>query len=125
MITAFYQNKKANKKISVYFCGEKIRNEKLHEYLGVTLNRELTFKVHLHKAAVKLKTRIDLVKKLAGISWGAAVSVFWTSSIALAFFSPRVPRPSVRNKHPHRNVQLRKAMRIISGTVLSTNNLCY
>jgi len=40
-------------------------------FLGVTLDRTLSFKPHLTKTATKLKNRNNLLTKLAGSSWAA------------------------------------------------------
>jgi hypothetical protein len=67
MITTFHlNNREANKELSFHFCDEKIKNEKTPMYLGVTLDRTLSFKTHLYKVSAKLKTRIGLINKLAG-----------------------------------------------------------
>ncbi|KAL4119420.1 hypothetical protein QTP88_012229 [Uroleucon formosanum] len=123
MITTFHlKNREANKEISVHFCGEKIKNEKTPVYLGITLNRRLSFKTHLLKVSAKFKTRIGLINKLAGITWGAATHTLRTSSLALTY-SVAEYCASVWAGSAHTEVvdiQLRKVLRTISGTVLST-----
>jgi len=119
MTTTFHlNNMKDNKEILVHFCGEKIP-----VYLGITLDRTLSFKAHLHKISAKLKTRIGLINKLAGTTWGAATSILRTSFLALAYLVTEYCTPVwAGSAHTEMvDIQLRKVMRTISGTVMSTN----
>jgi hypothetical protein len=94
MTTIFHlNNREASKEISVYFCGKKIKNEKTPVYLSNTLDRMLTFKTHLHKVSAKLKTRIDLINKLAGTIWGAATNVLQTSFLVLVYLVAKYCAP--------------------------------
>jgi hypothetical protein len=56
----------ANKQLDVMFNGTSIKHVDHPKYLGVALNRTLTFKSHLEKAAKKVSSRVNLVRKLAG-----------------------------------------------------------
>ncbi|KAF0749929.1 Uncharacterized protein FWK35_00031092 [Aphis craccivora] len=109
--------------MSVCFYGEKIKNEKTPVYLGITLYRTLIFKTHLYKVLTKLKTRIGLINKLASTTWGAPTSVLRTSSLALVYSAAEYCAPVLTGSaHTEEiDIQLRRSMRIISDTVLSTN----
>jgi len=50
-------------------------------YLRVTLDRTLSYRQHLQKAAAKMKTRNNLLSKLAGSSWGANADTLRTSAL--------------------------------------------
>jgi hypothetical protein len=68
-------------------------------------------------AGKKEAARVNLLRKLAGINWGAVAETLRTASLALVFFL------SVWLNNVHTNkidVQLNNALRIISGTVKST-----
>jgi len=54
-------------------------------YLGVTLDRTLSFREHLTKTARQLKNRNNLLMKLAGSSWGANTETLRTSIMALCY----------------------------------------
>jgi DNA-directed RNA polymerase subunit L len=56
----------ANKQLDVMFDGFSIKHVNHPKNLGVTLDRTLTFKSHLEKAAKKVSSRVNLVRKLAG-----------------------------------------------------------
>ena len=59
-------NTSATRELSVYLDGQHLRHECHPTYLGVTLDRTLSYRVHLTKTAGKLKNRNNLLMKLAG-----------------------------------------------------------
>jgi hypothetical protein len=61
----------ANKQLNVMFNGTSIKHVDHPKYLGVTLDRTITFKSHLDKPAKKVSSRVNLVRKLAGTKWGS------------------------------------------------------
>ena len=65
-------NTSATCELSVYLNGQRLRHECHPTYLGVTLDRTLSYREHLTKTAGKLKNRNNLLMKLAGSTWGAA-----------------------------------------------------
>jgi len=54
-------------------------------YLGVKLDRSLTFKPHLTSVPQKVLSRCALLNRLAGTGWGASVRTLRTSSLALVY----------------------------------------
>ena len=60
-------------------------NECHPTYLGVTLDRTLSYREHLTKTARKLKNRNNLLMKLAGSTWGASANTLWSSAPALCY----------------------------------------
>ena len=63
-------NTSATRELSVYLDGQRVWHECQPTYLGVTLDRTLSYRVHLTKTAGKLKNRNNLLMKLAGSTWG-------------------------------------------------------
>jgi hypothetical protein len=53
------------------------------KYLGVTLDRSLTYNTHLTKTGQKVAARINTVRKLAGTNWGSSADTLRTASLAL------------------------------------------
>ena len=92
------------------------------KYLGVTLDRSLTYKQHIENTATKLRKRNGIIKKLAGTSWGATPTVLRTSSLALSYSVAEYCAPVwARSKHVNKiDVLLSDTMRTISGTLKST-----
>jgi hypothetical protein len=77
----------ANKQLDVMFNGTSIKHVDHPKYLGVTLDRTLTFKFHLEKAAKKVSSRGNLGRKLAGTKWESNAQILRTASLALVYSS--------------------------------------
>jgi len=90
-------------------------------YLGVTLDRMLSYRVHLEKTAGKLKNRNNLLMKLAGSTWGASANTLRSSALVLCYSAAEYCAPVwSRSAHTSRvDVQLNSTMRLISGTLRS------
>jgi len=63
-------NTSATRELSVYLDGLHLQHECHPTYLGVTVDRTLSYREHLTKTAGKLKNRNNLLMKLAGSTWG-------------------------------------------------------
>ena len=53
------------------------------KYLGVTLNRSLTYRRHLESLTKKLTSRVALLRQFVGSGWGAGATTLRTSNLAL------------------------------------------
>ena len=91
-------------------------------YLGVALDRTLSYKEHLTKTAAKLKSRNNLLSKLAGSSWGAGASTLRTSAMALCYSVAEYCSPVwCQSAHISQvDTQLNSTMRLVSGTLRPT-----
>lgn len=78
-------NHQANENMQVRVKNEIFPQEKHLKYLGVALNRTLTYKQYLENTAHKVQKRISLRQKLAGTSWGAPQDVLRTTGLALCY----------------------------------------
>ena len=87
-------NTSTTRELSVYLDGQRLRHECHPTYLGVTLDRTLSYREHLTKIAGKLKNRNNLLMKLAGPSGHQRQHPAVICSGTL-LFSNRVLRPSV------------------------------
>lgn len=58
-------NREANKVLNIQFKGVKINNNFELKYLGVILDRSLTFKSHVQKPQEKLKTKSEHSTKIS------------------------------------------------------------
>ena len=54
-------------------------------YTGICLDRFLSFRTHLNTLNKKVSSRVALIKRLAGVGWGASFKALRTSCLALAF----------------------------------------
>ena len=53
------------------------------KYLGVTLDRTLSYKPHIQNNKINVATRNNLLKKLANLKWGTNASTIRTTALAL------------------------------------------
>ena len=98
---------------------QRLRHDPKPVYLGVTLDRTLSYKDHLQKTAGKLKTRNNLLSKLVGTTWGANANTMRSSALALCYSVGEYCAP-VWARSAHTNlvdVQLNTTMRLITCTV--------
>jgi hypothetical protein len=82
----------ANKQLDVMF-NKSIKHVDHPKYLGVTLDRTLTFKSHLEKAAKKVSSRVNLVRKLAGTKWVSNTQTLRTAFLDLVYSSTEYCAP--------------------------------
>ena len=102
--------------------GARLKHDPKPVYLGVTLDRTLTYREHLEKTASKLKTRNNLLMKLVGITWGTNANTLRSSALALCYSVGEYCAP-VWAWSAHTSlfdVQLNSTMRLISGTLRPT-----
>ncbi|UYV82729.1 hypothetical protein LAZ67_22000685 [Cordylochernes scorpioides] len=77
---------------------EKVITHSEHpKYLGIHLDRTLTFKTHLTKLKGKLSSRNNILHKLAGSSWGSDANTLRTSALALIFSTAEYCAPGFAN----------------------------
>jgi len=102
----------------IWMAMQRLRHECHQTYLGVTLDRTLSYREHL----TKLKNRNNLLMKLAGSTWGASANTQRSSTLALCCSAAEYCAPVwSRSAHTSQvDVQLNSNMRLISGTLRST-----
>ena len=109
----------AKKELEVRMEGKKLRFDPAPVYLGVTLDRSLTFGPHLKNAANKTSKRVNLIRKLCGLDWGASFKTLRTSVLALVYSTAEYVAAAWSHSVHIKSVDvvLNEAMRIISGTM--------
>ena len=91
-------------------------------YLGVTLDRSLSFRQHIEKLSNKMTSRVALVKRPAGLNWGACFDVLCISTLSL-IVAPAEYCSTVWNQSSHTNklnTPFNEAFRTISGCIKPT-----
>jgi hypothetical protein len=63
------------------------------KYLGVTLDRSLTYNTHSSKTVKKVAARVNLVRKLTGANWRASAEILRTASLALVYWTTEYCAP--------------------------------
>ena len=77
--------KYAKHKLNVTWNGLEPDHYPNHIYLGVTLDRTLSFKHHALNTKAKVNTRNNLLRKLTNSRWGAHPATVRTTALALCF----------------------------------------
>ena len=70
-VTAFHlRNREAKRSLQVSWNGVDLENTDTPKYLGVTLDRTLSYKTHIQSTKMKVATRNNIVNKLSNSRWG-------------------------------------------------------
>ena len=84
--TLFHLNNRKSKcQLSVYLDGTPFSHNPSPMYLGVKLDRQLTYKQRTDALCVKLTSRNDLLRCLPVSSWGASTNTLRTNALALVY----------------------------------------
>ena len=78
-------NHKTDKTVNIKTNDSKLPTDKPPKYLGVYLDRTLTYRKHQEESANQLKKRNSLIRKLTGTTWSALPSVVKIFALALCF----------------------------------------
>jgi len=82
--TVFHlNNKEAKRELNFNFNNETLPFCSEPKYLGVTLDRSLTYRRHLETLRKKLTSRVALLRRLAGSGWGAGATTLRTATLVL------------------------------------------
>ena len=86
-------------------------------YLGVKLDRSLTFCHHLEALRKKLYTRVTLLRRLAGSGWSAGAKTLRTAALSLVYSTAEFCAPVwCRSAHTRLiDSVLNDALRIVTG----------
>ena len=71
-------NNRSRCELNVHMNGQRLKHDPYPVYLGVTLDRTLSCTEHLSRSTAKLKSRNNLIAKLAGSLRGASASTLHT-----------------------------------------------
>ena len=86
MTTAFHlNNREAKRELKIFNNGKLLPYCPSPTYLGVKLDRSLTFRHHLEALRKKLSTRVTLLRRLAGSGWGAGAKTLRTAALSLVY----------------------------------------
>jgi len=69
-------NNRSRSDLNGHMNGQRLKHDPYPVYLGVTLDRIFSHRVHLSCSAAKIKSRNNLIAKLAGTSWAASACSF-------------------------------------------------
>ena len=85
-VTAFHlRNREAKRSFKVSWNGVDLDNIVHPKYLGVTVDRTLSYKQHIHNTNINVATRNNLLKKLTSSKWGTNASTIRTTMLTLCY----------------------------------------
>ena len=79
----YLNNKEAKRELKVSFNNETLPFSSERKYLGVTLDKLLTYLRHLESLRKKLTSRVALLRRFAGSGRGAGATTLRTATLAI------------------------------------------
>jgi hypothetical protein len=86
-------NRESNHKLNIIWDDIEIDNAQHPKYLGVTLDRSLTYRAHYEKLKKKIASRNGLLQKLTGNCWEAQPHTLRTTAMALCLSTAKYASP--------------------------------
>ncbi|KAI8493396.1 hypothetical protein Bbelb_287930 [Branchiostoma belcheri] len=122
-VCAFHlNNHAASRKLRITWEGKELENTPHPVYLGVTLDRTLSFREHVTKLRKKVSARNSLLYNLVNSSWGADPNTLKQTALALCYSTAEYCA-AVWERSPHASkvdVELNRACRSITGNLMAT-----
>ena len=115
-------NREARRELSINTEGRALPYCAEPTYLGIKLDRSLTFRRHLESLRKKLTTRVGLLRRLAGSGWGAGATTLRTAALALVHSAAEYCAPVwCRSAHTRLiDKPINDALRIVTGCLRPT-----
>ena len=113
-------NHEAGRQLSLTWNGTQCQHP---VYLGVTLDRTLSFKQHIEKVKGKVRTRNNLLRKLVTSLWGANAPTLRATALALCYSAAEYACPVwERSSHSKKlDPTLNDSCRAITGCLKPTS----
>ena len=115
-------NRQAKRELKVYNNGRLLPFCPTPTYLGVKLDRSLTFRHHLVALRKKLSSRVTLLRRLVGSGWGAGAKTLRIATLSLVHSAAEYCAPVwCRSAHTRLiDSVLNDALRIVTGCLRPT-----
>ena len=115
-------NREAKRELKVYNNGRLLPFCPTPTYLGVKLDRSLTFRHHLVAFRKKLSSRVTLLRQLVGSGWGAGAKTLRIATLSLVYSTSEYYAPVwCRSAHTRLiDSVLNDALRIVTGCLRPT-----
>ena len=115
-------NREAKRELKVYNNCELLPFCPTPTYLGVKLDRSLTFRHHLVTLHKKLSSRVTLLRRLVGSGWGADAKTLRIATLSLVYSTAEYCAPVwCRSAHTRFiDSVLNAALRIVTGCLRPT-----
>ena len=122
-VCAFHlKNHLAKRKLVIKWQGKELKQDDFPVYLGVTLDRTLSFREHVQKLRKKVSSRNNLLSTIANTKWGADPSTLRQTALAVCYSTAEYCSAVwARSAHADKvDVELNKSCRTITGTLKAT-----
>ena len=115
-------NREAKRELKIYNNGRLLPFCPTPTYLGVNLDRSLTFRHHLVALRKKLSSRVTLLRRLVGSGWGAGAKTLRIATLSLVYSVVEYCTPVwCRSAHTRLiDSVLNDALRIVTGCLRPT-----
>ena len=115
-------NRKAKRELKVCNIGKTLPFCPVPTYLGVKLDRSLTYRPHLEALRKKLCARVSLLRRLVGTGWGASAKRLRTAALSLVYSTAEYCAPVwCRSVHIRLiDCVINDALRIVTGCLRPT-----
>lgn len=116
------RNRDSAKTLRITWREVEIAHNDNPKYLGVTLDRSLTYKANCRKLKSKIGARNNILRRLTSTRWGATPHVLRTSCLALCYSAGEYACPVwARSAHTKEvDVALHESCRIVTSTLKPT-----
>ncbi len=120
--TFHLRNREAKRELDIKWCNKELQHTPHPVYLGVTLDRTLSYKQHIQKVKAKTASRNNILKKLTNTRWGASPATIKTTALALSYSTAEYACPVwERSSHAEKiDPVLNEACRSITGCLKPT-----
>ena len=117
------RNRECGKQLNISWNGVNLTHCNLLVYLGVTLDRTLSYKAHIEKTKSKVGTRNNIIRKLRSSKWGASPTTLRSSALALRYSAAEYACPMWERYTHAKNLDatLNETCRMITGCLKPTN----
>ena len=118
----YLNNQEANRELKVYNNDRLLRFCPIRTYLGVKLDRSLTFCEHLMTFHKKLSSSVTLLRQLMDLGWGAGAKTLRIATLFLVYSAAEYCAPVwCRSAHTRLiNNVLNDALHIVTGCLRPT-----
>ena len=120
-------NREAKRELKVYNNNRLLPFCPTPTYLGVKLNRSLTFRHHLVALRKKLSSRVTLLRRLVGSGWGAGAKTLRIATLSLVYSTAEYCAPVwCRSAHTRLiDSVLNDALRMVTGCLRPLQRTTY
>ena len=118
----YLNNREAKRELKVYNNNRLLPFCPTPTYLGVKLDRSLTFRHHLVALRKKLSSRVTLLRRLVGSGWGAGAKTLRIATLSLVYSAVEYCAPVwCRSAHTRLiDSVLNDALHIVTGSLRPT-----